>query len=104
MPAPVEERPALPAPKNYDVRGLQIWGSELIRQLIRLFQQYGYRINSSLNTDGDVAMKAPLPLQSVVIAALPAASDHEGAIIYVSDGSTGQKFRGSDGTNWVNLG
>lgn len=35
---------------------------------------------------------------------LPDATKMEGRIIYVQDGGAGAKFRGSDGTNWVNLG
>lgn len=34
----------------------------------------------------------------------PVAADFEGTIIYVSDGGAGAKFRGSDGSAWVNLG
>jgi hypothetical protein len=37
-------------------------------------------------------------------ATLPAASQHTGKIIFVSDAASGAKFQGSDGTSWVNLG
>lgn len=35
---------------------------------------------------------------------IPAAADHEGEVIYVSDGGAGAEFQGSNGTAWVNLG
>lgn len=37
-------------------------------------------------------------------ATVPAASQHTGKIIFVSDAAAGAKFQGSDGTSWVNLG
>ena len=43
-------------------------------------------------------------LRSYTAATLPTASVYPGAIVYVSDGTSGNKFRGSDGSAWINLG
>lgn len=37
-------------------------------------------------------------------ATMPAAADNPGKIIFVSDGGSGQEFKGSNGTSWVDLG
>lgn len=100
----VSERPLLPSPTNYALSGIFTWGGQLIRQLIFNFQTYGYRLNRVLPKDGSEAMEGPLELESYEEADLPDAADHEGAIVYVSDGASGSKFRGSDGTDWVDLG
>lgn len=62
------------------------------------------RVNATLPKDGTEAMTGPLELKSYLTAGLPPAADHEGAIVYVSDGAAGSKFRGSDGASWVSLG
>ncbi|MFW6028241.1 MAG: hypothetical protein ACOC9Q_01810 [bacterium] len=103
MAQPVSERPALPQPPR-DERGLIGWALTLMRSLFQVLQQHGRAINETVQVDGSRSMDNPLPLQSVEAADLPDAADWEGAIIYVSDGSSGAKFRGSDGTNWVDLG
>lgn len=100
----VSERPILPSPSNYALSGIFAWGGQLIRQLIFNFQTYGFRLNRVLPKDGSEPMEGPLALRSYLAADLPAASENEGAIVYVSDGASGAKFRGSDGTSWVNLG
>lgn len=74
-------------------------GGQFDSSLLSVLQQFGYAINHLLDR-----FEAPLPLAIFEAADLPDAADWEGAIVYVSDGSSGQKFRGSDGTNWVNLG
>lgn len=47
---------------------------------------------------------SPPILPFYLTATLPLATDHKGAIIFVSDASSGANFQGSDGTSWVNLG
>jgi len=86
------------------MNGLRGWTSTIIRALQTTFRTYGYRLNRSVTTDGATTMQAPLGLGPYTAATLPDATLHEGAVIYVSDGSAGAKFRGSDGTTWVNLG
>jgi hypothetical protein len=76
----------------------------LIRQLTGHFPDVGFRLNRVLPKDGSERMTHPLPLAAFTAAALPAAADWPGCVIYVPDGSPGQKFRGSDGSSWVNLG
>jgi len=46
----------------------------------------------------------PPILPFYTLATIPLATQHEGAIIYVSDAASGANFQGSDGTNWVDLG
>lgn len=62
------------------------------------------RWNESFPRDGSERFEAPLPLKTYTTGTVPTASEYAGSLIYVSDGSAGQKFRGSDGTSWVNLG
>jgi len=52
------------------------------------------------------APKFNLPpiLPFYLTANIPLATNHKGAIIFVSDASSGANFQGSDGTSWVNLG
>lgn len=101
---PVNERPQIPTGDRRTIRSITLWSDTLIRQLVAIFQNYGYRLNKVLPKDGTEAMTAPLPLKEYLAADLPAASEHEGAVVYVSDGASGAKFRGSDGSSWVNLG
>lgn len=58
------------------------------------------RANLSLPKSGGEAMIAPLALQSVAVADVPAAADFEGAMIYVPDETGGAIPAFSDGTNW----
>lgn len=97
MSKPVIERPALPSPPR-DHRGLLGWALTMGRSLYQAFQEHGYAINGILEG------RSPLPQATYLEADLPDAADHEGAIVYVSDGASGSNFRGSDGTNWVDLG
>lgn len=104
MAEPVNERPIFPSVIKADAIGIGNWAVSMIRQLTTVFQQYGYRLNRSITIDGAQAMDNPLVLATFTTTTLPAAADWEGGIIYVSDGAAGAKFRGSDGTSWVNLG
>lgn len=47
---------------------------------------------------------ARVKFPTYLAADIPPAADHEGEAIYVSDGAAGSKFRGSDGSSWVDLG
>jgi hypothetical protein len=64
-------------------------------------RQLAERVNAAFPKDGTERMTAPLKLKSYVIADLPDATLWEGALVFVSDGSAGQKLRYSDGTNWI---
>lgn len=101
---PVSERPLLPQAIPGNIPGLVAYTSGLGKQLLNVFQEYGFRINRTLPKDGSEVMTGPMPLASYTTATRPTASDHEGAVIYVSDASSGANFQGSDGTNWVSLG
>ncbi len=100
----VTESPLFPQVTPNNIDGMIAWASVLAAQVQRYLQEHAWRLNRSYQKDGTEAMVAPAPLQSVVVADLPTASEWEGAIIYVSDGSAGTRFRGSDGTSWVSLG
>lgn len=99
---PVEERPMIPT--QGIVGPAQPFLVELVVVLLRMFSVTGYRLNRVLPKDGTEAMAAPLPLMEYIAAELPAAGDWEGAVVYVSDGAVGAKFRASNGAAWVNLG
>lgn len=103
MARPAPERVNFPIVPR-DQQALRGWASSLVARLADLITELGTRANASISDDGDKRMAAPLPLQSVKAADLPPAADWEGSIIYVSDGASGAKFRGSDGSSWVNLG
>ncbi len=106
MPQPVPEQVEIPSPAG-DARtsllGFQ-WAITIAQSLKPVFYSLGQRLNGSLHKDGEVVMEAPFGLKSYTTATLPDATEFEGHTIYVSDGAAGQKFRGSDGTSWVNLG
>lgn len=76
----------------------------LLEALRQHFVRLASRANGTLPKDGTEAMTAPLTLMTYTVATLPTAASYPGAIIYVSDGAAGAKFRGSDGSAWVNLG
>lgn len=80
------------------------WATAIGQQLSQTLQEYGHRLNNTLPKDGSETLTAPLPLKSYTTAERPSASEHEGAIIYVSDASAGSNFQGSDGSSWVSLG
>lgn len=71
--------------------------------LSQTFLRWSIRLNAALPKDGTEALTGPLTLGTYTVATLPAAASHPGAILYVSDGSAGQKFRGSDGSSWLNI-
>ena len=100
----VPETPGLPGPPRSPDIALATWAGNVIRVLSGIFAESNIRLNRVLPKDGTERMAAALPLQSVTVATLPAASANTGNIIFVSDGGAGAVFRGSDGTSWVSLG
>lgn len=80
------------------------WAANMVRTTGIALAQLARQIAAVLPKDGSEPMGAPLPLHSVTVATLPAAADWEGAVVYVSDGASGARFRGSNGSAWVNLG
>lgn len=104
MPETLSQSPSLPrVPQTRDV-GVVSWARSLTAKLVNVLAPMARRLNGSIHQDGGIAMAAPLALGPYTTATLPDATEHEGAVIYVSDGASGEKFRGSDGTSWVNLG
>lgn len=102
MPRPVPERPQLPlSPLPREVQG---WAGLFVTALLGVFQEIGQRLNGSIHKDGGIPMDAPFGLKPYTTTTLPDPAEWEGHIIYVSDGAAGAKFRGSDGTAWVNMG
>lgn len=103
---PVTDRPFLPQvfPENFP--GITRTMGEFVKVLLSLFSEYGFRLNATLPKDGTEPMGAPLTLLTIEASDLSnyPAADWPGALIYVSNASAGEKFKGSDGTNWVNLG
>lgn len=105
MTKPVEERPQLPRLSASTPAALTRWSDSLSQQLAKVFQQYGYVVNLLIKMMDGGAPPAPQRLKAYNASAdLPAASAHEGAIVYVKTAAAGAKFKGSDGTSWVNLG
>ncbi len=100
----VQEQPMVAQAVPENVRGLARAFSVLLRTLVFLLGEYGYRLNRVLPMDGTEAMTGPLELMTYTVATLPAVADFEGTVIYVSDGGAGTKFRGSDGSSWLSLG
>lgn len=100
----IPERPMFPSSVPSSPVRLAETVRAVLSQLTALLAESNFRLNRSLPTDGDEAMEAPLPLQILTVATLPPAGDWTGAIVFVSDGAAGAKFRGSDGTTWLSLG
>jgi hypothetical protein len=101
---PVSERPLVPQAIPATFNGVLLWSSDLLKQLLQIFAEYGFRLNLVLPKDGSEIMTGPIQLKEYTTATKPTASDWEGAVIYVSDGGAGAVFQGSNGTSWVNLG
>ncbi len=101
---PVIESPRLPSPTTSLPEDLAQFAESLVVTLIGILQERGFRLNRVLPRDGTEPMDAPLTLETYTTATRPAAASYAGAIIYVSDAASGNKFQGSDGTSWVSLG
>ena len=99
---PIEPAPRLPA--NVEAGPHRRFLDALITSMTFYLSNMANRVNEVLPKDGTEAMEGPLVLKSYTVATLPTASSWTGGIIYVSDGSAGQRFRGSHGGAWVNLG
>ena len=108
MPSKVPERPFLPmgvTARRTDEPSISVaWATSLLRSLLETLTGHAARINFAMPLDGSETMIRPLPLATYTVATLPAAASWTGAVIFVSDGAAGTKFRGSDGTSWLSLG
>jgi hypothetical protein len=51
MSEPVNERPLFPTLHRPDGTGVSMWSVSLIRQLVTVFQQYGYKLNQTVSED-----------------------------------------------------
>jgi hypothetical protein len=100
----VDTEPSIPAPLNADPRFLLPYIIALGQRLSTLFLSFAARLNLALPKDGSEAMEGPLALVAYTEATKPDASAHSGAVIYVSDGASGAKFQGSNGSSWIGLG
>jgi len=106
---PIEPAPRLPA--NVEAGPHRRFLDALITSLTFYLSNMANRVNEVLPKDGTEAMDAqldfgtfPVKPPTYTVATLPTASSWTGGIIYVSDGTSGQNFRGSHGGAWVNLG
>lgn len=63
MAQPVEERPSLPQPASRDVDGLANAAGVTVAELVRLFSQYGFRLNRVLPMDGSENMTGALTVK-----------------------------------------
>lgn len=93
--------PNISVPKStVDLRGVEVYLNLLYRDLIRILSELSFHLNQSLDVSGHDAMTGPLTLATYTVATVPAAADHTGAIIYVSNETGGAVPAFSDGTNW----
>lgn len=104
MARPVSERPLVPQAIPATLQGVLVWTNALLKQLLSIFAEYGFRLNLVFPKDGSEIMTGPIQLREYTTATKPTAADWEGAVIYVSDGGAGAVFQGSNGSSWVNLG
>lgn len=100
----IPERVSLPRPPRVTLEGLHGWAVDIIRVLVAVLSETNTRANQGLPKDGTEPMTAPLELETFTLASRPAASDNTAKIIFVSDGTAGNKFQGSDGASWLGLG
>ncbi len=102
---PIESTPFLPT--QIEKGPHESFLAALLVALTNTFIRSAQRVNGVYPKDGTEAMEAPVKLRAVLDADLTTdfpAADWSGSVIYVSDGSGGTRFRGSNGTSWVNLG
>jgi len=98
----IEDQPVLPGglrpgPNESFLAALTLMLSQFLTRLV-------FRVNRVLPRDGSEAMTGPLELMTYTVATLPAAAAANTAtIVYISDGDPGEKFRGSDGSAWLNI-
>ncbi len=77
--------------------------SALAKALYQEMTSYAFRLNLALLKDGTEAMTAPHSLLSVTVAQLAstwAAASYAGAVLFVSNETSGATIAFSDGTNW----
>ena len=100
----VLEKPFLPAPLG--VAGATgAWARQMQATLSLYLSDVAFRLNRTLLRDGTVQMTGELKLNVFTEATKPSASaGGAGAVIFVSDGTSGRKFQGSDGSSWLGLG
>ena len=83
-----------------DINSIRLWAAMLTQNAHKELKDHAIRLNLALERDGLDRMEAPLPLQLVLTAALPAAADWEGGIVFVTDDADGAQPFFSDGTTW----
>ena len=83
-----------------DLNSIRLWASTITQNAHKELKDHATRLNLALERDGIDRMEAPLPLQLVLTAALPAAADWEGGIVFVTDDVDGPQPFFSDGTTW----
>ena len=83
-----------------DINSIRLWAATLTQNAHKELKDHAIRLNLALERDGLDRMEAPLPLQLVLTAALPAAADWQGGIVFVTDDADGPQPFFSDGTTW----
>ena len=84
---------------------LGAWAQRLQTALVLYLTNVAFRLNRCLLRDGTVRFTGVTLLKVYTTSTRPAAaSANEGAIIFVSNGSAGNKFQGSTGSTWLGLG
>lgn len=103
MARPVPERPAFPQAIPPSLHGIITTYGSLVKAMLQVFGEYGFRLNRALPKDGTEAMLGPLTLVEYTVATLPLASDHPRALVYVSDEAGGAVPVFSDSSNWLRV-
>lgn len=110
MPSPppgrrlVLEQPPLPQPLGI-VGTTGVWARQLRASLTRYLGEMAFRLNRTVLRDGSVRFTGVVLLKVFTEATKPAAATaNQGGLIFVSDGSAGNKFQGSTGSTWLGLG
>ena len=100
----VTEQPFLPDPLGL-TGPAGVWARRMKAALTLYLSDVTYRLNRTLLQDGTEQMTGALKLKVFTEATKPSASaGGAGAVIFVSDGTSGRKFQGSDGSTWLGLG
>lgn len=99
----VTEQPFLPDPLGLTGK-TGAWARQIKATLTLYLTDVTFRLNRTLLRDGSVQMTGALKLNVFTEATKPtAAAAGAGAVIFVSDGTDGTLFQGSNGTDWIAL-
>lgn len=100
----IPEKVYLPTPIGVE-GAAGLWARGMRTAVSLYLTDVAFRLNRALLRDGSVQMTGALKLKVFTEATKPSASaGGAGAVIFVNDGSAGNKFQGSDGSSWLGLG